>query len=186
MRSILLAALICLSAQAASAYPWRVHTAESTLTFTATQAGESFRGAFTRFTPVIDFDPAHPENGRIAVTVDMTSATAEGAERHEALPTADWFSVAQFPTATFVSSSIARTADQQFAAQGTLTLRGVTRPLTLRFTLTAQGTATLASGGATLNRSEHGVGQGRWADDQWVGFPVAVAFRILATPEPHQ
>lgn len=182
MRNSFCSLIFCSLAAPAFASSWVVDAAQSTLTFEASQAGESFHGGFSRFTPVIDFDPTHPELGQITVTIDMASVTVEGRDRTDALPGPDWLSVAQFPTATFRSRSIARMADNQFQATGDLTLRGVTRPLALSFALSPEGNATLATGSASLNRSDYGVGQGRWADAQWVAFPVSVHFRLLATP----
>ena len=53
-----------------------------------------------------------------------------------------------------------------YEAVGTLTLRGVTKALTLPFTLELNETSAHAKGHAELIRSTFGIGQGPWATDQ--------------------
>lgn len=170
-----------LAASTATAAPWVIDPAKSTLTFTGTQAGDAFTGKFTKFTPVVEFDPEKPEAGKITVTVDMASASIKDADKQESLPTEDWFFIEKFPTATFTSSAIRKTADG-FLAEGTLNLRGISQPVQLPFSLKTQDSVTQAQGELVLQREKFGVGQGQWKDDQWVAFPVTVAFHLYATP----
>ncbi|MES2983985.1 MAG: YceI family protein [Pseudomonadota bacterium] len=186
MRKLLtVTALALLTASPALAARWNVDAANSSLTFTGSQSGEAFSGGFKTFTPVIDFDPAHPETGKIDVTVAMASATIDGKDRMDALPSSDWFATSAFPTAQFTSSHITavKTKPGAFEAAGTLTIRGISKPATLTFILTPQGKATRAEGDLTLNRRDFSVGEGRWADDKWIAFPVAVHTVITATPQ---
>jgi polyisoprenoid-binding protein YceI len=183
MRSLLTASLLVVLASPALGANWVVDATQSSLVFEASQAGQSTEGKFTRFTPAIDFDEATPEKGHITVTVDIASVTSDSKEAAEALPTSDWFGASQFPQASFTSTTIHKTGDHQFAAEGNLTLHGITRPITLPFILAAQGSKTRAVGQTTLNRQDFGIGQGRWADDKWIGFPVIVHYSILATPQ---
>ena len=66
---------------------------------------------------------------------------------------------------------------------GNLTLRGVTRPLTLPFTLEIDGSVAQAKGRVELSRDAFGVGQGPWATGEWVALEVGVDIAITATRE---
>ena len=182
MLKFLAASLGLLVATPALAANWTVDPAQSSLAFEVQQSGESTEGRFTRFTPTIDFSEEAPEKGHISVTVDIASATSDSKEAAEALPTDDWLSARQFPSATFTSTTIKKTGDHQYAAEGNLTLHGVTLPVTLPFTLTPLGAKTKATGQLIIDRKKFGIGQGRWADDKWIGFPVTVHYTIVAAP----
>lgn len=175
----LAATLLALPALAA---PWKIDP-KSTLTFTVKQAGTPFTGQFTKFTPVVEFDPAHPEAGNISVTVDMASATIDDKDKRESLPTEDWFFTEKFPKATFISTRIEHVGfdSNTYMAQGNLTLRGVTKPVMLSFALEEHHDHTRAFGNASINRQDFGIGQGQWKSDEWIAYPVEVKFNLIAT-----
>lgn len=180
MRKLLLAASVTLLAAPALAAPWVVDAKTSRLRFTGTQAEEVFEGGFQRFDSAIDFEETAPEKGQLRIVVAMDSLEVDGKDRADALPTSDWFASKQFPTATFTSNEIRRSGAHAYVANGTLTLRGISKPLALPFTLTTQGTETVASGSVTLNRSDFGIGQGRWTNETWVKNAVTVRYEIHA------
>lgn len=181
MRTTLLAAAFSLFALPALAAPWVIDPA-STLTFTGKQAGDAFTGSFTRFTPVVEFDPAKPETAKISVTVDMKSATIDDKDKNESMPTKDWFFVEKFPTATFESTRVtALSSEKAYVAEGNLTIRGVSKPAALKFTFSEAGGKATVDGGAVVQRNDFGVGEGQWKDDQWIAYPVDVKFHLIAT-----
>lgn len=168
------------ASQAADGAAWKLDMAKSRLGFSGTQIGKKFDGKFARYNASVALDPDHPETGHIAVTVDLASAVTGDSQRDSALPGKDWFDIAEFPQAKFETTSIRKLGNGSFEAAGTLTIRGVTRPLTLPFTLDVTGTAAHAKGHASLVRSSFGIGQGPWSTDQWVAFDVAVDIDIVA------
>lgn len=185
MRKLLLTSVLLLATPALAA-PWKVDPTTSKLTFEAEQSGEKFQGEFKTFTPVIDLDPAHPETGKISVTVDMASAVIDDKDRNEALPTDDWFAVKQFPTATFTSTAIRSSGANKagipnYEATGDLTIRGVTKPAKLNFALKVTGKTAWAKGELILNRSDYGIGQGQWKTDTYIKYPVTVTYEINAS-----
>lgn len=184
----MLAASIVLLATPALASEWHVDPLTSTITFTAEQAGESFNGAFAKFDSKISFDEAKPEKGAIRITIDMTKLQVEGKDRMDALPTKDWFAVDEFPIAEFIATGITATGSDKtginsYLAKGKLNIRGFTRVIDLPFTLKTTGNATVAQGSVTLNRRDFSVGQGRWASDEWIKYPVTVRFTLHASKE---
>lgn len=66
-----------------------------------------------------------------------------------------------------------------YLARGTLTLRGVTRPVPVRFRFqrSPEGGARL-DGSTRLRRLDFGVGQGEWTSTEWVGDEVEVQFEL--------
>jgi polyisoprenoid-binding protein YceI len=164
----------------ASAADWAVNTARSQVGFSGTQTGTPFKGRFDRFSASINFDPAHPEAARIVAVIDLATAKTGDPQRDSALPTADWLDAAHARTARFQTTSVRRTGPDTYLAQGQLTLRGQTRPVTLPFNLRVVGKTAHAVGHARLIRTAFGVGQGQWASGQWVALEVGVDIDITA------
>ncbi len=182
----LIAALLCTAP--ALAAPWHVDLLTSKLVFEGEQSGEKFTGSFPKFTSAIDFDEAAPEKGAITITVDMASVQIEGKDRQDSLPTSDWFAVKQFPTAVFTSTGIRADMGhhkdgqpQRYIAKGTLTIRGISKPVDLPFSLKTTGSSTIARGEVTLKRNDFSVGIGQWKSDEWVKYPVKVSFELRAS-----
>lgn len=182
MRSAAALALALAAWPAIAATSWRVDPAASRLTFTAVQAGARFSGRFTRFDAQIDFDGANPSGSRFAVRVATASADTYDEQRDSVLRGPDFFRTRDYPQALFVTDEFAA-ADGEWTAAGSLTLRGVTRsvPLRFRFLKLPDGGARL-EGSTVIRRLDFGVGQGEWADTKWVGNDVEIAFSLALRP----
>ncbi len=165
----------------AAAADWSVDHTQSTLGFEASMNGTGFSGQFGRWTATISFDPADLAASKAEVSIDMTSAETGDGTRDAALPQPDWFDTDNFGTATFVASAFRSMGGDAYEADGTLTIRGTSKPVTLAFTLAiADGKAVMA-GATTLNRGDFGVGQGEFAGDTPVALAVKVVVSIQAT-----
>jgi cytochrome b561/polyisoprenoid-binding protein YceI len=153
--------------------------AQSSLTYTFTQAGGENEGRFGSF--AVSFDPGA---GKLDVVIDMRTFDTGDAQRNGILGGKDFFDVAGYPQSRFTASRIERTATG-YEAMGSLTLRGVTRALTIPFTwrtATVRGrTIGYLSGQATLRRLDFGVGQGQWKSTEWVGNDVTVRYSLTLT-----
>jgi len=174
------AALLPAAAVAQAATAWSVEQARSRLEFSGTLAGGRFDGRFVRFTPTIAFDPGGLPGSRFEVEIDTASADTQEAERDGMLKGPDFFAVERWPVARFEATRFVQTQPGRFEARGRLTLRDVTREVTLpfRFLAAADGrTATLA-GGTRIRRLEFGVGQGDWRDTKWLDDEVEVRFDL--------
>ena len=88
------------------------------------------RGRFTGLSGVIEV-AERPGDSTVEVTVDMTSVESGNEARDEHLRSADFFDVANHPTATFSARASGWQGTKGVLA-GELTLRGVTRPVTLQ------------------------------------------------------
>ncbi len=177
-------AIALLSGTAASAATWTVDPAKSKITFSGTQTGEPFSGTFKTFKATIDFDPAKPEAAHALVTIDMASAKTGDQQRDEALPGADWFDVTTFPQATFEATGFKPKGGDAYEADGTLTIRRISKPVVLPFTLSISGNTAHAVGKAQVIRTAFGVGQGAWTTADYVAFEVNVDVDLSATSQP--
>jgi polyisoprenoid-binding protein YceI len=158
----LLATLLFASVLAtpASAAGWSVEYAKSRLGFAVQWSNEPFSAAFKSWKADIDFDPADLAHARAAVTIDMVS---------------------QFPTAQFLATHFTHKSGNDYVATGTLTIRGVTKPVTLPFTLVISGKTARATGTAQIMRLDFNVGEGEWAGEKPVAHAVTVTIDLTAT-----
>jgi len=174
-----------LKAKAASVMPdtgnWTVVQPESHIRFKAVQTGDDFTGEFTAFDAVINFDPQDLKSASVTATVDMSSFEAGDKERNGALPSKDWFFVKSYPEAVFQSDSFSKTGANSYEADGTLTIKGESQPLTLPFILDVSGDRAVMTGSVALNRGDYKVGQGAWSTDEWVSLNVEVDVKVTAT-----
>ena len=164
-------------ASPAHADAWAGDGKSGRLGFTATQAGARFTGRFTDFRVTLEFDAAAPGSGRLHVTVATASADTRDEDRDGILRGRDFFWSDHHPEAVFDAQGFERDGDG-WSARGTLTLRGVTQPVVLRFTAVPAGDRLAMQGSATLRRLAYGVGQGDWASTEWIGDEVGVAFEL--------
>jgi polyisoprenoid-binding protein YceI len=155
--------------------------AHSTLAFRFTQAGAQNQGHFGRFAVHLTLDPAQPQSGSLEVIVEVGSVDTGDKDRDNTLRSADLFDATRFPRARFSSTSISRLDATHFQAVGQFTLRDVTRPLTVAFTLSPAAPRTM-SGTVVIRRLDFGVGQGDWKSTEWVGNEVPVSFALTLQP----
>jgi len=165
---------------------WSIDRAKSTLAIQATQEGGKFDGKFTAFDGKITMDPAKPESGTADITIDLNSFASGLDSRDSSVKEKDWFDIAEFPTATYHIMNFAKGTDKDtYTAHGTLSLRGIQRPLDIPFTLTTvdeNGVRTAhATGKTSLKRLDFDVGGGQWKDESMVGNDVAVVIDLYAT-----
>jgi polyisoprenoid-binding protein YceI len=185
LRPLLFAAALALTAapvaaQAPAAPAWTVDKGASRLGFRAAMSGTAFDGRFGRWDARINFDPANLGASKVVATIDLASATTGDGARDEALPSSDWFDVKRHPRATFTSRTITAAGPGRYVATGDLTLRGVTRPVSLPFSLTIAGAQAKMSGSTTLDRTAFGVGQGQFKGTETVPAKVTVNVSIVA------
>lgn len=167
-------------AEAAFAVPWQVNASASTLGFATSWSGEAVLGRFKNWQAEIIFGADELAKSSIKVTVDLASVSTGDEQRDSALPGDDWFDAGHHPKAVFVATNI-RKAGKHYLAEGTLTLRDKTAPLTLNFDLSVNGDKAAAKGFATLDRTVFGVGQGEYAATDSIPAAVKVTFSISAT-----
>jgi polyisoprenoid-binding protein YceI len=96
------------------------------------------RGAFQRFTGVVQFDADDVSRSSVEVSIEAASVDTREPKRDAHLRSADFFDAEQFPTLTFKSTRITGNGDK-LKIVGELTMRGVTREVTLDATFEGAG-----------------------------------------------
>ena len=155
---------------------WEVQ--DGALAIAIQQLGSTVEGSFSDWTAAIAFKPRDEVGpaGTVDVTVSIGSLTL-GSVTAQALG-AEFFDAAAFSTARF-KAEILRTADG-YVAQGPLTIRDQSVPVTLPFSIEIfDGTAT-ATGQLDVNRLDFQIGQ-TYPDESAVGFTVRITFALTAT-----
>ncbi len=119
------------------------------------------RGKFTRYqVELVTAD--NPLDSSVTATIELDSIDTGAPDRDNHLRSADFFEVEKYPTMTFKSRGVRQSGDR-FILDGDLTLKGLTRPVTLDLELGGFGPdpygGTRAGFSATgqIKRSDFGV-----------------------------
>ncbi len=150
----------------------------STLGFTGSFQGASFDGSFKQWHAAISYDPAKLAASKFDVTVAMASVAVSDKDQQSALPGKDFFDVAQYPSAHFVTTGF-RSVGGKVIADGQLTLRGVTKPVSLAVDFKPQGRNATLDVSTTLKRLDFNVGGGDYADTSVIGADVQVHAHLV-------
>jgi polyisoprenoid-binding protein YceI len=155
----------------------------STLAFATQYDGETFTGTFPGFTTKLSFDPANLAASTLDVVIPLAGARTGNDDRDTTLRSADFFDVARFAQAHYTATAFRSLGGGHYAADGTLELRGVRKPVTLTFAWTP-GAAPVLAGKATVKRLDFGIGMGDWADTSLIPDAVAISTRVVFAPAP--
>ncbi len=113
----------------------------------------------------LDLDEKKPQDSKVNITINVADINTAIPKLDEHLKSKDFFEVATFPTATFVSDKVTMTGKNTAKVHGNLTVHGITKPLTLDIKLNKKGMHPMLkkeaigfTGSTTLQRSDFGVG----------------------------
>ena len=133
-RSLLLAGIFCVSTSLAfgQTSTWVPDKAHSEVDFSILHLGLSrVHGHFGNIGGTIVLNESDITKSTVGVTIDVNTVDTGVAARDTDLKGANFFDVAQFPTATFVSTSVEKNGSS-LSVPGNLTLHGVTKPVVLQ------------------------------------------------------
>jgi polyisoprenoid-binding protein YceI len=141
-------------------------TMHTTIGFTVRHMAVSkVRGAFNKYEGTLEL-AENPEDSKVSVTIEASSVDTRDENRDNHLRTNDFFDVENHPTWTFVSTAIKAESPTEWKVEGDLTIRGVTRSVTLDTTLEGvvkdpYGMQRVGfSAKTTINREDFGVSFG--------------------------
>lgn len=124
----------------------------------STQAGKWYASG------TLVLDKEHPADSKVNVTIDLTKMITGLPELDKHLKGKQFFDVAKFPKATFVSDKVNVTGKDTAKVEGTLTLHGVSKPVTLDVKLNQEGPNPITtkmtvgfSATAAIKRSDFGM-----------------------------
>ncbi|HEY3351250.1 MAG TPA: YceI family protein [Thermoanaerobaculia bacterium] len=143
-KSLVLSVLALALAASAAAEPavgpaavtgtWAVDKAHSEVGFQVRHLMARVRGAFGDFDGAVKIDASRPEASSVSFVARTASVSTNEPKRDEHLRSADFFDAAKFPEIRFVSKSVKPAGENRFEVTGDLTLRGVTKQVTLPVT----------------------------------------------------
>jgi polyisoprenoid-binding protein YceI len=164
MKRVLAAATVAFLVPAfASAETWNIDPDHTSSTFEVTHLLVSkVRGGFGATTGTIDINDKDLTKSKLDVVIDASSISTGNADRDKHLRGEDFFWVEKHPKLTFVSTKVEKgKGKDNYKVTGDLTMRGITKPVTLDVSYTGQETKTPwgtvvrgASATATINRKD--------------------------------
>jgi polyisoprenoid-binding protein YceI len=146
------------------------------------------RGSLNEFDGTGYFDAENPANSKLALSIKTASVDTRNARRDAHLRSNAFFETDTYPEITFVSTSVEQISAKKFRVTGDLTIKGVTKPVTVDFENTGAavdrfGHHLIGFGGeSTVDRKDWGVA---WkpaleAGGVLISHKVAVEFEVSA------
>lgn len=181
----LVAVALLVGAASAQVQNWNIDPNHSAAQFSVRHLGIStVRGAFTKVTGTVQYDPAHPDKTVIDASIDANSVDTRVEMRDNDLRSEHFFNVAKFPALTFKSKKVEAVGDGKLKVTGDLTIRGVTKEAVLD----VEGPSAAvkdpwgnmrrgASASTKINRQDYGVS----ADSGMVGDEIPITIDLELT-----
>jgi len=131
----------------------------SSVTFSIKNFGFNVSGSFRNLQGNIKFDPNNPEAAVFTVTVDAATINTDNGSRDGHLRKEEYFDAAKYPKISFLSEKVEKTAKAgSFIVKGKFTIKGISKPVSILFSASAQNGGYLFNGKVVLNRRDFKVG----------------------------
>lgn len=166
---------------------WTVDASHSNCLFKVRHFFTPVTGRFTDFAGTLNYDTEAPEKSSVEIVIQATSINTDNDNRDNHLRNDDFFNVEAYPTITFKSTKVEKTdKPSHFKVTGDLTMRDVTKPVTLDVEVLGFGPDAwggtrggfVASG--VVNRLDYGVKWNKALDDggAMLGDEVTIDFGV--------
>ena len=130
-RSLFLAAAALATSPLLAADTYAVDKGHSEATFTIKHLVSKVSGRFNDFGGNISLDATKPEQSSVEFTIKAASVNTDNADRDKHLRSPEFFDVEKNPEITFKSGKVTPAGKDKFNVDGTLTIHGVSKPVTL-------------------------------------------------------
>jgi polyisoprenoid-binding protein YceI len=125
------------------------------------KASVAIEGAFDKWDATLTYPSTDVTSGVLDVKIQAASVNTGSGMKDDKLRGKDFFDAKQDPLITFHSNKIVQTGPNTVEVQGVFTIRGVTKPETLTFTLSGKGTGTgELKGTMAFDRKDYGMNSG--------------------------
>ena len=123
---------LCLLASAArAADTYFIDVGHSNVSFSIRHFFSKVPGRFTKYEGAIVYDPQDLAKSSVNVTIDTASIDTDLPDRDKHLKSPDFFDAEKFPKITFASTKVKPAGTGKAQVEGTLTMKGVSKPVTL-------------------------------------------------------
>jgi polyisoprenoid-binding protein YceI len=187
-RFAVLAAVVAVASSASAGDTYQFDKTHTTVGFQVRHIFTMLGGKFQEFAGTINVDRTKPEASSVEFTINADSVFTNDPKRDAHLKSPDFFDVVKYPTITFKSTSVTANGKERWLVTGDLTMRGVTKQVTLPVTFLGEGkdpwgnekmgfeTAT------TLDRQDYGISWNKALDQggMLVGDEVKVQVSVEA------
>ncbi|MDJ0753176.1 MAG: YceI family protein [Ardenticatenaceae bacterium] len=172
---------------------WQIDPAHSEILFSARHMMISkVRGQFESFSGSVNFDPENMTATTVEVTIDASSINTRNEQRDGHLMSPDFLDAGNFPQLSFKSTSVDQLSDTTGKLHGDLTIRGVTKPVTLDVeyagtALSPWGTTSAGfSAAVKINRKDWGLtwNQALETGGLLVGEEISIAIELELMKQP--
>ncbi len=186
-------AAVLLAAPAFAADKFDIDASHSQAGFTVRHFFSKVPGRFNEISGTIQLDEKNLANSSVEVTIPVSSINTENERRDNHLKSADFFDLEHFPNITFKSTKVVPGKDGKFQIVGDLTMRGVTKSVTLEATQLGLGAVGIGGnamgvrGGweatTTVNRKDYGISWNKTLDQggTLLGDDVTISLQVEAT-----
>ena len=143
---------------------WTLDPAHTRIGFVARHAMVTkVRGSFNEFEGTAVLDGANPASSHAEVTIKAASIDTRNAQRDEHLRSNDFLAMQEHPEITFISTGVRQVGETTFELTGDLTIRGITKSVTIPFTFEGAAKDPFGNlragfeGSVAINRKDWGV-----------------------------
>lgn len=165
---------------------WDFDQAHSGFYFDIKHIYSVVRGHFDEFSGEIAFDPENLSESSVFLRVEVDSINTNIKRRDEHLRSGDFFDASRFPQMTFKSRSVRHVEGNRYEADGTLTIKDVSKDVTVPFTFLGVMESPLQKGTLvagfetdfTIDRLAYNVGNGRFYKMGVVGKEVHITVSV--------
>ncbi|MFO0801113.1 MAG: YceI family protein [Gemmataceae bacterium] len=172
-RVLLAAALAVVLGTHAPAADFPLSGSNTKVEFVGTKPGGKHTGGFAKLDGKATVEGTEPASLKLDVTIDTDSLYSDDTKLTAHLKAPDFFSVKDYPKATFKSTKVEKTA-AGYAITGDLTMLGKTKGVTMPVTLTAGADALTLKSEFKINKTDWGMTYGKGKIDDEVTLKVTV------------
>jgi len=153
-------------ASTAQGTKYQITPQNSKIEFVGSKVTGSHNGSFQDFSGQVDYT-GNVEQSRVSITIKADSITTDTPDLTKHLKTADFFDVAKYPEATFVSTTIKPGGENgaSHTVTGNLTMHGVTKSVTFPATIAVTPDVASVDAHFSVNRKDFGINYAGAADN---------------------
>lgn len=159
----------------------KLDAGKSNVNITFKQIGVPVDAKFKKFSANIDYDSNKPEASKASVEIDISSFDLGDPEYNKEVLKKEWFNAAQFPKASFVSSSMKNSGNGKLDVSGTLTIKGKAQTVSFPLLVKKEGAGWTFDGSLPIKRLTYQIGEGEWKDTGTVADEVIIKFHVVTT-----
>lgn len=156
----------------------QVNLVSSEVSFVIKNAGINVDGSMEGLTANILFNPKKPQKGSISGTLDPATIKTGIGMRDKHLKNEDYFDVENYPQIKMESNSLRKLQGNQYEGLFTLTIKDITREISLPFTVTEENDQFIFDTSFEINRQDFGLGD----DSIILSDMVKINIRLTGTP----